>query len=89
VDTHILNILSDDDILEPIMRSMFQSTNIQLTNSKHHTNITNLHQQKDYNESKHIIKMVGLINLDKIDINQQEKMNNSFQNLHHKVQSHK
>jgi len=33
--------------------------------------------------------MVGLINLDKIDINQQGKMNNSFQNLHHKVQSHK
>ncbi len=89
MDTHILNILSDDDILEPIMRSMFQSTNIQVTNSKHHTNITNLHQQKDCNESKHIIKMVGLINLDKIDINQQEKMNNSFQNLHHKVQSHK
>jgi hypothetical protein len=79
VDTHILKILPDDDI-----SSMFQSTNIQLTNSKHHINITNLHQQKDCNEFKHIIKMVGLINLDKIDINQQEKMNNSFQNLHHK-----
>ncbi len=59
---------------------MFKSTNIESTNAKHGRNITNLHQQKECNESEHII---GLIDFDGIDINQQEKMNNAFQNLHH------
>jgi hypothetical protein len=42
----VLNTLPKNDIPEPIMRSMFQSTNIELANAKHCMNITYLHQQK-------------------------------------------
>jgi hypothetical protein len=47
------------------MRLMFQLTNNELANSKHRTNITNLHQQKDCNESKHNIEIIHLIDFDK------------------------
>jgi hypothetical protein len=41
------------------MISMFQSTNVELTNAKHCTNIIDLHQQKKYNEIEHIIETLG------------------------------
>jgi hypothetical protein len=43
----VLNTLPENDILESIMRSTFQLTIIELANVEHHTNITNLHQQKN------------------------------------------
>jgi len=46
MNTHGLNTMLENYILEPIMRSMFQSTNIKLVNAEHSTNITDLHQQK-------------------------------------------
>jgi len=42
----VLNMLHENDIPKPIMRSMFQSTNVELANVKHCTNIIDLHQQK-------------------------------------------
>jgi hypothetical protein len=42
----VLNTLPKNDILESIMKSMFQLTNIELANVKHCTNIIDLHQQK-------------------------------------------
>jgi hypothetical protein len=54
VDKNVLNTLPNDDILELIIRLMFKSTNIELTNAKHHTNITNLHPQKECNKYDHI-----------------------------------
>lgn len=44
-NTHALNVLLDNNILDPILREIFKSTNIELTNAKHCTNITNLHKQ--------------------------------------------
>jgi hypothetical protein len=72
----------ENDIPKPIMRLMFQSTNIELANAKHCTNITYLHQQKRYNEIEHVIKTSSLINFNGIEINQHEHMTNAFQNLH-------
>jgi len=46
MNTHILNTMPENDIPEPIMKSMFQSTNIELANAEHCTNITDLNQQK-------------------------------------------
>ncbi len=45
-----------NDILEPIMRSIFQSTNIKLANVEHCTNIIDLHEQKMYDEINHVIE---------------------------------
>jgi len=78
----VLNVLPKNDILEPIMRSMFQSTNVELVDFEHVTNIINLHQQKKYNETEHVIETLGLIDFDGIDINEHEQMINAFQNLH-------
>jgi hypothetical protein len=72
----------ENDIPEPIMKSMFQSTNIELANVEHYTNITDLHQQKKYDETKHVIETLNLIDFDGIDINQHGWMINTFQNLH-------
>jgi hypothetical protein len=38
-----LNMLPGNDILKPIMRSMFQSTNDELANVEHYMNIIDLH----------------------------------------------
>jgi hypothetical protein len=42
----VLNMLPKNDILEPIMRSMFQLTNLELANAEHCMNIIYLHEQK-------------------------------------------
>jgi hypothetical protein len=42
----VLNTLLENDLLESIMRSIFQFINIELVNVEHCTNITYLHQQK-------------------------------------------
>jgi hypothetical protein len=78
-----LNILLENDISKPIMRSMFQSTNIELANVEQCTNITDLHQQKRYNEIEHVIETSGLLDFNGININEHEQMINAFQNLHH------
>jgi hypothetical protein len=43
-------MLLENYILGTIMKSMFQSTNVELANVEHCTNNINLHQQKKYNE---------------------------------------
>jgi hypothetical protein len=63
------------------MKLMFQSTNIELANVKNCTNITNpIH--KRYDQTKHVIKTLNLINFDGIYINQQKQMNNAFHKKH-------
>ncbi len=42
----VLNTLPENDIPEPIMRLVFQLTNVKLANVKHCMNIIDLHQQK-------------------------------------------
>jgi len=72
-----LNMLRNDNIPNPMMRSIFKSTNIKLTNDEHCTNITNLHKQVNkckINQTiilniEQIIKTYGLINYDNININ--------------------
>jgi hypothetical protein len=81
MNTHVLNTILENGIPEPIMKSMFQSTSIELANAEHCTNITYLHQQKKYDETKHVIETLSLIDFDGIDINQHEQMINAFQNL--------
>jgi hypothetical protein len=81
-NTRVLNTMLENDIPKPIMRSMFQSTNIELANAEHCTNIMDLHEQKRYDETKHVIETLNLIDFDGIDINQHEHMINTFQNLH-------
>jgi hypothetical protein len=44
INTHGLNVLLDNNILDLMLRSIFKSTNIELTNAKHCTKITNLHK---------------------------------------------
>ncbi len=75
-------MLPKNDIPELIMRSMFQSTNVELANAKHSMNIIDLHEQKKYNEIEHVIETSSLIDFDGIDINEHEQMTNTFQNLH-------
>jgi hypothetical protein len=45
MNTHVLNMLHDNDILKLVNKSMFQSTNIELANVEHCTIMTFLHQQ--------------------------------------------
>jgi hypothetical protein len=78
----VLNMLPKNDIIEPIMKSMFQLINVELANVKHYMNIINLHQQKKYNEIEHVIGTSCLIYFDGMDINEHEQMTNAFQNLH-------
>jgi len=78
----VLNMLPKNDIPKPIMRSIFQSTNVELVDFEHFMNIIKLRQQKKYNEIEHVIETSGLINFDGIDINGHEQMINAFQNLH-------
>ncbi len=68
----VLNMLPENDIPQPIMRSMFQLTNVELANVEHCTNIIDLHQQKKYNEIEHVIETLGPIDFDGIDINEHE-----------------
>jgi len=78
----VLNILPKNDIPKQIMKSMFKSTNFELANVKHCTNIIDLHHQKKYNEIEHVIETSSLVYFDGIDINEHEQMTNVFQNLH-------
>jgi len=82
MNTHVLNKMPKIDISKPIMRLMFQSTNIKLADVEHCTNITNLHEQKMYNAIDHVIETSSLIDFNGININQHEQMTNAFQNLH-------
>jgi hypothetical protein len=41
-----MDVGPENEIPEPVMRSMFQLTNIELANAKHCTNITNPRQYK-------------------------------------------
>jgi len=70
-------MLPDDNIPNPMMRSIFKSTNIKLANDEHSTNITNLHKQvnkRKINQTnilniEQIIKTSSLINYGNININ--------------------
>jgi len=44
INMHKLNMLPDDNIPNPLMRSIFKSTNIKLANDEQCTNITDLHK---------------------------------------------
>jgi hypothetical protein len=46
MNTHIMESLLHDNIPKPIIRSIFQSSNIYLADVEHHTNITYLHEKK-------------------------------------------
>jgi len=45
INIHGLNLLPNNNIPNPIMRSIFKSTNIELANAEHRTNIIDLHKQ--------------------------------------------
>jgi hypothetical protein len=45
ININDLNMLPNNNILDHILRSIFKSTNIELANVEHRTNITNLHKQ--------------------------------------------
>jgi hypothetical protein len=74
---HKLNMLLDDNIPNPMMRSIFKSTNIKLVNNEHYTNIIDLHKQANkckINQTnilniEQIIKTFGLIDYDNKNIN--------------------
>ncbi len=71
------------------MKSIFKSTNIELANAQHHTNITYLHNQMNKckkNQTnkldiKQIMETSGLIYFDGIDIKEHEDMKNAINNL--------
>jgi hypothetical protein len=46
MNTHIIESLPHNNILEPIIRSIFQSSNIYLVDAEHRTNIAYLHEEK-------------------------------------------
>ncbi len=70
-------MLLDDNIPNPMMRSIFKSTNIKLVNNEHYTNIIDLHKQANkckINQTnilniEQIIKTFGLIDYDNKNIN--------------------
>jgi hypothetical protein len=76
----VLNTLHENGVLEPIMISMWnrQILNLQVPNI-----VQISHQQKKNNEIEHVIKTLGLIHFNGIDINQHKQMINAFKNLHH------
>jgi len=71
------------------MRSIFQSTNVKLTNAEHFINIIDLHKQEikcQKNKTKkidieQIMETYGFVDYDGIDINQHEHMKNVIDNL--------
>jgi cupin superfamily acireductone dioxygenase involved in methionine salvage len=70
-------MLPNDNIPDPMMRSIFKSTNIKLMNDEYYTNITYLHKQANkckINQTnvlniEQIIKTSGLIDYDIINTN--------------------
>ncbi len=52
ININDLNMLLDNDIPDPILRSIFKSTNIELANAKYRTNITDLHKQMQNESNK-------------------------------------
>jgi hypothetical protein len=55
-------MLPNDNILDPMMRSIFKSTNIKLANDEYYTNITDLHKQA--NKCK--INQTNVLNIEQI-----------------------
>jgi len=88
INMHKLNMLLNDNIPDPMMKSIFKSTNIKLTNVKHRINITDLHKQinkcrihqTNILNIEHIIETFGLIDYDDININQHEHIKNALYN---------
>jgi hypothetical protein len=82
-------MLPNNNMLDPILISIFKSTNIELANAQHHTNITNLHNQMNKCKTnwtnkldiEQIMETSGLMNFDGIDIKQHEHMKNVINNL--------
>jgi len=88
INMHKLNMLPDDNIPNPMMRSIFKSTNIKLANDEHSTNITNLHKQvnkRKINQTNILnieqIITSSLINYGNININWHEYIKNALYNL--------
>jgi hypothetical protein len=79
-----LNNLPENDIPEPILRSIFTSDNIALANAEHRTNITAMRKpaHHDHDSPTPIIETSGLIDFDGIDVNTDEMMTNAVRNLH-------
>jgi hypothetical protein len=61
--------------------SIFQSSNIYFVDVEHHTNIINLHEEKNVNDNENVIETSRLIDFDGINIDQQEHMSNAYNNL--------
>jgi hypothetical protein len=82
-------MLPNNDIPNPILRSIFKSTNIKLASAQHHTNNTDLHNQMNKYKTnqtnkldiKQIMEASGLIYFDGIDIKQHEHVKNAINNL--------
>jgi hypothetical protein len=89
INTNDLNMLPNNNIPYHILRSIFKSTNIELANVEHRTNIIDLHKQMNkckMNQTnkldiEQIMETFSLINFDGIYINQHEHMKNAINNL--------
>ncbi len=81
MNTHIIESLPHNNIQETIIMSIFQSSNIYFVDVEHHTNIINLHEEKNVNDNENVIETSRLIDFDGINIDQQEHMSNAYNNL--------
>jgi hypothetical protein len=81
MNTHIIESMPHNNIPEPIIRSIFHSSNIYLVDVKHRINITNLHEEKNVNDDQNVIGTLGLIDFHGININQHEHMINAYKIL--------
>jgi hypothetical protein len=69
----------ENDIPKPIMISMFQLTNVELTNVEHCTKWPTWTKKVWWNSTCH--RTSSLIDFNCININQHEQMTNAYQNL--------
>ncbi len=84
-----MNTLPNNNIPNLILKSTFESTNIELANAQHHTNITYLRNQMSKCKTnqinkldiEQIMKTSSLVYFDGIDIKQHEHMKNAIKNL--------
>jgi len=81
MNTHIIESLPHNNIQQPIIRLIFQSSNIYLANVKYHTNIIDLHEEKNVNDNENFIGTSRLIDFDGINIDQHEHMTNTYNNF--------
>jgi hypothetical protein len=72
MNTHIIISLPHNNIPKPIIRSIFQLSNIYLVDVEHCTNITYLYEDKIVNDNENVIETLGSIDFDGIYINQHE-----------------